>query len=270
MSASSYRLINFRPNPASGTQFTLGAIVVCDGGVRVARAPRIPGAECLGSEKMGIAVSRLVERFTLIDAHDELPPVFGPTTSLSKPFPIPPGVQSPVTWVERLIDGRREDHDRPVNSRGATKRTLGYRLLSAFGVGQYVKPTFRPESDWDGWLQEYRFGLPEISHWVEGEREILLMEPIVPGRKQFKSDLKTVATGFLAYRGAIDAVANGRTARLVAYVTTGGTRDQRRMALDALHAAAHTVIDTNEGYQRDRFIEQIREVATHSPHVMDL
>lgn len=111
-------------------------------------------------------------------------------------------------------------------------------------------------------MREYESVLPTLSHWVEGEHELLLMEPIVPDRPGVNDDLRTIATGFMAYRGAIAEIANGRRARLLAYVTTGGTREQRSVAMEALHKAAHEMVDTNIPYQRDLLVSRIEETAS--------
>ena len=129
-------------------------------------------------------------------------------------------------------------------------------------MARYVKKTFEPTSDWDGWLSQHGPGLQRVTHWVPGQTTALLMEPVVPSRVQFDKDLKEIATKFGAYRYALDEVENGRTGRLVAYITLGGHPDQREAAVGTLSEFAHSVVDTAQPGQAEEFAGRIKRVGT--------
>src|SRR5947208_1973368 len=73
-----YRLVHFLPDPFSGAQVPIAALVGGEGGVVVTRADHLPGAACLGSPERQSALECVLE--SIIDARtlDGLPVGAGP------------------------------------------------------------------------------------------------------------------------------------------------------------------------------------------------
>ncbi len=261
--SATYRLVHFTPDPFTGARLSLGAVILADdGAVRVARVARLPGAECVGSRDLAVAVRRLHGRLASISSAEALPAAFGPYASLAAPERVPDEVPDPVVWVESLLNPVRERERAPATPRGAHRSTLGYRFFETWHVDRYVKKTFKAATDWDGWLHRHAAGLQEISHWVPGKKRVLLMEPVVPTRPHFEKDLQEIATRLLAYRYAVGHSENGRRGEVVAYVTAGGPQSLRAEAIEQLTPCAHRVVDTDAVGQRSAFIQAIEEIGS--------
>lgn len=262
--SATYRLIQFEPDPFTGARFPLGAVVAEPGGaVRVAKVERFPSASCLGDRALAVVVQRLHARLDSVASAEALPAAFGPYASLTEPREVPAGVADALQWVQALLSPPQQRKPEPQRtSRGAQRATIGYRFFETWRVADYVRKTFKPSSDWQGWLGQHAAGLQQISHWVAGTDEVLLMEPIVPTRPQFEQDLKDVAMKLGAYQFAMGEAKNGRRGSLVAYVTAGGHPDRRAHARETLAPFAHDVVDTDDASARAAFIERIRQVGT--------
>jgi hypothetical protein len=266
-----FQLIHFTPDPFTGQRFPLGAIVAEAGGkVRVAKVERLPSAACPGDRSLAVTVRRLHARLDAIQSTEKLPAVFGPYATLSGPQAIPSGVQDALSWVQELLEPKSPAAPKPATPRGAQRSTYGYRFFETFQVTCFVRKTFRPASDWGGWFRRHAAGLQQVTHWVAGEQTILLMEPIVPARRQFDQDLREIATRFGAYRYALESADNGRECRLAAYVTAGGHPDQRAAARETLGPFAHLVVDTTDDRARDRFLSDIRRVGSEADAQQEL
>jgi hypothetical protein len=214
--SASYRLVHFTPDPFTGARLPLGAVVVDRSGeVRVAKVNHLPLA-CLGDRGLQIAVQRLHARLDGIGNAEVLPPAFGPYATLGEAVIVPDGVPDPLGWVDALLNPARPRARKEAEPRGAQRPSLGYRFFETWRVARYVRKTFRPGTDGDGWLGRHAAGLPELSHWASGTDEVLLMEPLVPSRSRFEADLKDVAQRIGAYRYAIEQAEHGRKGRLIA------------------------------------------------------
>src|SRR5690606_32248185 len=154
-------------DPFTGARFVLGA-VVDDGGadVRVARPERLPGARCLGDRDLAVAVRRLSARLSDVASSEALPHVFGPYTTLAERQEVPQGVGDPVAWVEGLLSPERPTPGAVRAPRGRQRGTVGYRFFETWNVARHMHKTFRPESDWGGWLSRHAAGLQQVTHWV--------------------------------------------------------------------------------------------------------
>lgn len=265
---ASYRLVHFTPDPFTGARMPLGAVVVGrNGQVRVAKVHHLPLA-CLGDRGLQLAVQRLHARLDGIGSVEALPPAFGPYASLGEVVMVPDAVLDPFGWVEALLNPARSPQRRVAEPRSAQRASLGYRFFETWRVERFVRKTFRPGTDGAGWLGRHAAGLPELSHWVPGGDQVLLMEPVVPSRPRFDADLKEIAQRIGAYRYAVERAENGRQGRLIAYVTAGGHPDQRDEARQTLAPFAHEVVDTDDDGARERFIAEIRQVgAAGDPQV---
>ena len=143
--------------------------------------------------------------------------------------------------------------------RGQQRGSLGFRFFETWRVARHVRKTFKPATDWNGWLGSYP-SLQQVTHWVAGDSKVLLMEPVLPARRQFKQDVQDIAVKFWGYRYALDKAENGREGKLIAYLPAGGHPDQRAAAVEILGKCAHRVVDTVDGAARDAFLSDIRRV----------
>lgn len=261
---TTYRLVHFTPDPFIGARFPLGAIVVdASGVVRVAKVRTLPSA-CPGDRRLVVAVQRVQARLEALTTADELPAVFGPYTTLAEACAVPARVTDPLNWVEAMLNPPPSPNRRFVAPHGAHRASLGFRFFETWRVDRYVHKTFHPSSDWEGRLERHAAGLPELSHWVGGRDEVLLMEPVVPTRSHFEHELKEVAVKIGAYRYALEDADAGSHGHLTVYLTAGGHPDRRASARDALAPFAHAVVDTDDEGQRIAFIERIRSVGSEA------
>lgn len=257
---ASYRLVHFTPDPFTGARWPLGALVVDrTGAVRIAKVNQLPLAS-FGDRAMQLAVQRLQGRLDGVRRADALPPVFGPYATLSEAVAVPDAVDDPMGWVDALLNPARPQEPRAATPRRTQRAAFGFRFFETWRVARYVRKTFRPHTDGGARLGKHAAGLPELSHWVGGAAELLLMEPVVPSRPQFEADLKCVAQRIGAYRYAIEGAESARGTRVLAYVTAGGHPDQRAAARETLAPFAHAVIDTDDASARDDFVATIRRV----------
>ena len=88
----------------------------------------------------------------------------------------------------------------------------------------------------------------------------MLLEPVVPTRRQFDTDLTEIAAKFGSYRYAMENTADGRVGELVVYVTPGGDAAQRVRARDLLEPFAHQVVDTTDLVARGGFLSKIENL----------
>lgn len=142
-------------------------------------------------------------------------------------------------------------------SRSPNRRSYGEGFFRTWQVLRYVRPIFRPATDFGGRLAGLSpYG--EFSHWVGGASSVMLMEPVVPSRSQHPRDLRELARLFASARFALGD-ATPSLAKLVAFVLPGGSDSLRADAVDSL-SAAHEVVDVEDDAQRRRLIEQVREL----------
>lgn len=255
-----YRLVHLTPDPFSGARLPLGAVVVGrNGEVQIAKVAHLPLA-CLGNRGLQLAVQRLHARLDTIRSDASLPPAFGPYATLSDAVVIPDAVADPLRWVDELLNPARPQEHRTPEPRGAQRARLGYRFFETWKVDRFVRKTFRPRQDGRAWLGQHAAGLPELSHWVDGREGVLLMEPVVPSRARFATDLKELAQRMGAYRYALERANPVRSGQLIAYVTAGGDPDRRVAARETLAPFAHEVVDTDDDAARERFLAAIRRV----------
>ena len=256
---ATYRLIHVQLDPFLKNRIVIGAVVVGrNGEVRVAHNLSLPSAECLGSEQASVVMQRLTSRLGSVT--DESATLMqGPFTLVSEPSPIPDGVNDPLEWVQRLLNPSTMG-DKPLSqTRGSHRSTFGFRFFEVEGVSRFVHKGFKPGRDMDGWLGSKAGALDQITHWVPGERRVLLMEPIVLTRPSLTQDLRVVAQRFGAYQHAMRGTEI--IGSLVAYITPAGSSGQRQEAHDVLEGFADEVYDTQEPNRRRRLVDMVREYA---------
>lgn len=262
---ATYRLIHFSPDPFTGIRFPLGAVVVDERGIlRFAKAQHVPGIDCLGSRDWAIAAQRLMARLESIDSAEILPRAVGPYAQYSDVLSVPNGVTDAFDWVTKLLTPPPAHAKKPVQPGHPQRASLGLRFFETWKIDQYIRRTFNPVQDGSGWLSEHSAGLHQISHWVPGKSSVLLMEPLVPSRRQFDEDIREIAERFMAYRYALQNSNTGKSGELIAYIMSGGDARRREQAIDTLRHAAHQVIDTDNVQQRSELIATVKRLGRES------
>jgi hypothetical protein len=241
-----FRLVYLVPDPFVGARVPLGALLA-------GPPPRFVRAQPeLGRARLPLARLAL-EVFPELESFDVLPEALGALLELGPVRELPDGAGE--RWLEALLSPP-PDPEQPAPARSPQRATFGRRFFETWQVGDLVRATFRPDTDWDGRLAKLSpYG--EVSHWVAGADSVLLMEPVVP-RPQLAEDLRDLAKLFAAYRAALRG--EEHTIRLVAYLLPGATERQREEVLSAL-VDAHEVIDTEDEAQRAELLQAIREQA---------
>ena len=258
-----YRIIHFVPDPFLGGRVPIAALVEqSDGRIHVAKSPHIPGPNCLGSRAASSLVQIILDDLSSAATRfDRLPISIGPQAILDeKPREIPHGVKDPVHWIESRLYvtpklSKHEDSDH----RGPNRATWGYRFFETYNVAKYVKKTFKPGQD-AGQFLSAASALKPISHYVQGEREILLMEPIALRKASWKDDVSHIANAFGAYKTALRHTHSDRKAHLAAYVLSGGSDSDVQTIFRELAPFADDVINTANATMRANFLSRIRDV----------
>lgn len=263
-----YRVLHFCPDPFNGARWPFAAVVETAGEVRVARAGRLPGSDCLGGERTADLLRWLHDRLGLVASFDRPPPAFGTSVVLDAPVELPQSVGDPVQWIEENV------LPRPVVAAvRASRRTLsapnaGLQFFKNGNVRHWVKSNFQPQRHWPGGAPFGAELLPAVSHFTRGGGELLLMEPILPSRVARARDLQDVVTKMQAYRGVIDRHEQ-RNVRTVAYLLADSNAARCADVSGHLEGVAHWIVDTNDAPERMRLLERIREVGVRGAGELD-
>ncbi|RME28599.1 MAG: hypothetical protein D6798_02005 [Deltaproteobacteria bacterium] len=225
----------------------------------VVRSPLRPDAGCLGGRLEARLFVDLWSSLEDVGSLDHLPATFGPHVTLGERRELPAGVDKPAEWVKRFVLPSVARADRATGEVRAPRRaSYGYSFFKQQKVARWVKKTFNPTSDLVGWLGEEAGALAQVTHWVPGKDEVLLMEPIVPRRNRLEHDLQEVATRFSAYRWALERARRDDLAgSLVAYVLSGGDAARRAHIIDKLEPVAHQVVDIHDDEEKKDFIAKV-------------
>lgn len=269
-----YKLIYFVPDPFSGGQIPIGALVEDNSRVEAVIPSHLPGAECLGSLKSAALMRMIIRDLNLVTKF-ELPRCISPHAKLDSEHILPAQIKDPFAWVQKHILPRKPDltegqKEQKLHDPIVRRATIGYRFFQNWCVHHHVRQTFKPGRDWDSWLKSGRDVLEPISHWVAGKQEILLMEPIVPedAHHKFEDETRKVAQRFLSYRGYFDKnrPEAGRQGQLVAYILPGISRDLRTKAFAKLGVASDEIVDFSAENQRSRFFDRMRSLGEQNPN----
>lgn len=256
-----YRLIHFIPDPFLDGRVPIAALVEQrDGRVSVVRLPHTPGPQCLGGQAASSLVQIMLEDLGSATRFDRLPFSLGPHAVLGKRYDVPSDVANPEQWIATQLCSKSKS-DRSLEYRGPHRATRGYRFFELYDVHTYVKRNFRPGEDASGFLASATV-LKSISHYVEGNRDLLLMEPIIPGKAAWRDDVIGIATTFGAYKTAIRHERIVRKPRLTAYVLAGGTTSDVESVRRELAPFADDVVDTSNRDMRASFLERIRAIGS--------
>jgi hypothetical protein len=255
-----YRLVHFIPDPFLGGRVPIAAIVDRgSGSIDIARIPHIPGPACLGGLATSAVVQIILEDLESATHFDRLPLTVGPQVVFGRPWDIPHGVEDPISWIQSNLYARSTVQKHDKEHRAPNRSTFGYRFFENYHVSEYVRKSFHPGTDANGFLPNAAVLRP-ISHYVDGRNELLLMEPIVPRRSVWHADVSTIATTFGAYKTALRHEHSRIKTRLTAYVLAGSAKDDLHSIMSELMPFADEVIDTADPHARAKFVAQIRDV----------
>ncbi len=258
--SASYRIIHFVPDPFSGARVPVGALVDYGPGrsVRFAPAGHLPGPGCVGGRRMYSVMSMVSEMLGKHPVDQGVPPSISPMASIGPTQPVPAGVSDPLLWVQSFVLPRhiRDPEDQPQRApAGPRRETVGYKFFEQWKVHPFVKKHFKPES-LPGVLPK---AATDIAHFVSGQNEILLMEPLIPSRSTFEDDLRHTSEQFLAWRQLFRQARTSRQPSFIAYVF-GGPDAASAEAKRVLSQSAAEVVSVDVTYQRDQFLAAIRRV----------
>lgn len=266
MTSTRYRLVHFVPDPFQGARVPVAAVLQAEGRVSVHEVPHIPGPECLGGKDRAALVSLMLEGLGQMSSFEQLPAALGPQAVLDTAREVPAGVNA-QKWLERRLAATTQSEEKqPKSHRPPQRATFGYQFFSNWGVATWVQKTFEPGVDIQGFLPSAA-PIGKVSHYVEGQSEILLMEPLLPSRMHTDEDLHKVACLFGGYKAAIKDAGEER-ATLIAYVLDGGNVETRQRIGSALRPYADQVIDTSQDVAREQFLGRIRGVGQSKQSVL--
>lgn len=263
----SFRLVHFCPDPFSGARFPLGAVIEGER-VHIARAPQVPDAHCVGGAQKAALARMIHARLGGLSLRhsSELPDVLGPYVSLSEPSEVPARLEDPAeiqSWIMRVFfsadEAEQADEEHPT-VRAPSPRAYGKRFFTTHGVARFVRSNYRPESQLPARFRPSG-PLHPITHWVGDEREVMLMEPVVPEREKFESDIERINTKFASYRFLLaDVPASDLQANLCAFILRGGSRRERDYARRSLGDSAHYIVDIESDRERREFVERVKSL----------
>jgi len=269
--SAKYRLVQFAPDPIRGSRFMLGAIV--DTGTRQTFASAVvPGPRCLGSYSSAALARAITEELRSAESLRTLPNSIGPHVTLSGVHVLPEGLEDPVAWVKRHILPEYRTSDSETLSEnpspGPRRQTLGMRFFQQWRVGQYVNLRFSTSMlrDWP------KKAADEISHYVKGSDELLLMEPILVAKGNVEDDLSEVSKRFLEWSGVRSMRSELINARLIAYVFPGAPADTQAaiqfLRRGSLQSEQDSVYNVGEPGDRASLIHRIRVVGESARPLM--
>jgi hypothetical protein len=243
------RIAYFITDHFLGSQLPLGIVFDGPDGRLVVANPRTPDQRCIGGAAALFTWNRAR---ALLAQHtgDELPLGVGPHVTLSAPIELPAGARYD-TYANGLF---AEVVDKPAErgTRGATRISAGMRFLSNWNVAGHVKTKFKADQR----LPSAKHLAP-ISHYVDGHRTTLLLEPLAFDRQGLTRTVTDVATRLGAYAHALEVDGVRGLFKLQVYALEGGRQEERREAFDALTPFAQ-VVDISVPKARDSFLEEIR------------
>lgn len=257
---AAFRVVHFLPDPLLGGRVPLAAIVRHDGGLTLARVPHLAGDALLGRASATAVMHIILDDLARLDSFDALPRSVGPQVVLDDPRDVPVGVEDPVEWVRGLLgsvrDGKRSTSDR---THDRHRVRYGALFLKAYGVDSVVHRKFRPAPSMEVGARGAQLG--PIAQYVRNNDDLLLLEPLVPVRTQWRDDLIQVTERFAAYKYALGQGAHlDASPTFYAYVLRGGPDDRRAEIADRLAGVADFVVDTANDNAVRPFVARIRAV----------
>jgi hypothetical protein len=263
-----YRLVHFLPDPFSGARVPIAALVSGASGLKIARASHLPGAACLGSPEKEFALGYVLESLERARTLDDLPVEVGPQAILGPITSVPSGVTNPTAWVQEFVLPHIATRQTSTAPRSTKRHTRGFRFFEEWKVAQWVGKHFHPEKEWADLFSARSVGLEPVSHWAgSGQDQLLLMEPILPGRVQRDADVKAVFNRLAGYQVFLASGPEEIRKRTdVCIYVLPGAEEHRGAVISAFDTLKARVVDTENTPQRDALLDEIRTLgASRTP-----
>ena len=250
-----YHLLQFIPDPFSGTTITFGALVESGDGWRFAEAS---AGELVLPSGIARAATHLF-RALLAELQGlrapRLPMSIGPHVRLQPRAEVPEGAIDPVQWVTAFVLPAAS-RARPERRTPRTRRsTIGKLFFREYKVGRFVKSHFKPEMA-GGHARTVR----PISHYVTGERETLLLEPVYLEADNFQNEVQDVCSTLLAWQSVVRRQQHAANFSFSVYAL-GASMENLRYLGDALSDTKIELVDTANDAQRRGLLAHIRSAA---------
>lgn len=259
-----YRTIFFHPDPSLDWKVPVAVLVRDRQAVRVGVARHLPDPGCLGGSKraalLRVGLGELGS--DRCPTFDRLPDSLGPHFSTSEPRSLGVSIDDPLAWAIENALPIRATETKATGAHGEQRSTLGYRFFEQRSVTRYVRKQFSPRRALPGDKRFQR--LHTVSHYVAGTKKLLLMEPLVPERRETDKELDKIVNLFWSYRGSLMPLleSKGIDAQLVVYVLQGGDAGTRKSLQESASEAAHRVIDIARTREAASFAEEIEAVGS--------
>jgi hypothetical protein len=228
--------------------------------VELVRAPFLPGPQCIGGRPAWATLQLVLDTLSSCKALDVRSGEVSALAALTEPRQVPEEVENPFTWVESFVLPQKaaSPHEPQEKAHRPKREQLGFRFFQQYQVDPFVRRKLRPEHLF---AQKEQERLPQvsrdISHYVTGASELLLMEPIIGTRPQLTDDLKRISESFLAYRALFEMAPTAYKPHFLVYVLAGGYEGAMAEAHNILKKAAHQVINVDDPAQRTPFLQRI-------------
>jgi hypothetical protein len=273
--SAEFRVIHFISDPFLGARIPVAALLREDDDVvRLIRAQHLPGAECLGGAEYSAALRMVLECLDSSPTFDQLPLTVGPLAIMAEPVRVPDAIRDPVKWLQQVLPTTPKTEQG--REREANRSTVGYKFFQSWQINHYVQKHFRMSAHWQSLSVRKSAVTPSaastdsISHWVEGTKKVLLMEPLIPSRRSFSNDVHEVAQNFSAYRFHLSELRPEKDVLLVAYVLPYANQERREEAFISLKKVAHRVIDLSNKESERNFVQQVESVGKSGARMLDL
>ena len=276
--SAEFRIIHFISDPFLGARIPVAALLREEGDdkVQVVRAQHLPGPECLGGAEYSAALRMVLEFLDASPTFDQLPNTVGPLVAMAEPMQVPDAIRDPAKWLSKVLPTRAKGE--AGRERDANRSTSGYRFFESRNINHYVRKQFRISAHWKSLairknnddILASAASTDSISHWVEGSKKVLLMEPLIPSRRSFKDDVRDVARNFSAYRYHLEKLQPKKDIILVAYLLPFRDGARRQEAASRLHDVAHKIVDLSDSAAQESFVRQVKLVGKSGPEMLNL
>src|SRR6266511_3725193 len=122
MRARQYKLVHFVPDPFSGARVPVAALIQDEHGLRITRAPHLPGPDCLGRASAEEAMLMVLDSLQESDSFSALPRSAGPHVTLDVARSIPLDVDDAAGWVEKFVLPQRRERTTAVRATKSHQR----------------------------------------------------------------------------------------------------------------------------------------------------
>lgn len=273
--SAEFRIIHFVSDPFLGARFPVAALLREEGDeVRVIRAQHLPGPDCLGGAAYSAALRMVLEALDASPTFDQLPETAGPMVTMAEAMPVPDAVRDPAKWLLQVLPATRASERGRV--REVNRSSVGYRFFQTWNVSHYVRKQFRFSDHWKSLaIQKSKNVLvgatstDSVSHWVEGSKKVLLMEPLIPSRRSFSEDVHHVAHNFSAYRYHLGELQPKKAVLLVAYLLPH-RGERRSKEIDHLRKVAHRIVDLTDESSQKGFVRQVESIGKSGQSMLNL